>query len=169
LPRGVIASQIYGYELQVTELFFDGFFHRLDSDWINVLVAAIVFESKRDCWYRMIDKDIISPVISEPLGKVKRLIEIENEFGIQPNLKELDTKLSYAVFEWSRGCSFEELMEYTDTPPGDLVRYFRLASDLLRQIKRVVSVDDSLYSKINDCISRINRDVVDAEKQLRAG
>jgi len=169
LPRGVIASQIYGYELQVTELFFDGFFHRLESDWINVLITAIVFESKRDCWYRMIDKDIISPTISEPIRKVKRLIEIENEFGIQPNLKELDTKLSHAVYEWSRGCSFEELIEYTDTPPGDLVRYFRLASDLLRQVKRVVSVDDSLYSKISDCISRINRDVVDAEKQLRAG
>jgi superfamily II RNA helicase len=169
LPRGVIASQIYGYEIQVTELFFEGYFHRLDPDWINVLITAIVFESKRDCWYKMMDKSIISPIISDPIRKVKKIIEIENEFGIQPNLKELDTKLSFATYEWSRGCSFDELSNYTDTPPGDLVRYFRLASDLLRQMKRVVSVDDLLYYKINDCISRINRDVVDAEKQLRAG
>jgi superfamily II RNA helicase len=169
LPRGRIASQIYGYELQVTELFFDGYFHRLDSDWINVLITAIVFESKRDCWYKMIEKSVISPIISEPIRKIKKIMDIENEYGILPNLKELDTKLSYAAYEWSKGCSFDELKGYTDTPPGDLVRYFRLASDLLRQIKRVVSMEDPLYHKINDCISRINRDVVDAEKQLRAG
>jgi superfamily II RNA helicase len=169
LPRGKVASQIYGYELQVTELFFDGYFHRLDQDWINVLITAIVFESKRDCWYKMLEKSIISPVISEPVHKIRKISGIESEVGIVPPLKELDTKLSFAAYEWSNGCSFEELADYTDSPPGDLVRYFRLASDLLRQIKRVVSIDDSLYYKINDCISRINRDVVDAEKQLRAG
>ena len=167
LPRGRIASQIYGYEIQVTELFFDGYFHRLDQDWINVLVTAIVFESKRDCWYKMMEKSVISPIISDPVHKLRKIISKESEMGIVPTIKELDTKLSLAVYEWSRGCSFEELENYTDAPPGDLVRYFRLASDLLRQIKRVVSIDDSLYYKINDCISRINRDVVDAEKQLR--
>jgi superfamily II RNA helicase len=169
LPRGKIASQIYGYELQVTELFFDGYFHRLESDWINVVVTAIVFESKRDCWYKMLEKSIISPIISDPIRKIKSIIEIENSLGILPTLKELDTKLSFAAYEWSGGCGFDELTDYTDAPPGDLVRYFRLASDLLRQIRRVVSTDDSLFYKINDCISRVNRDVVDAERQLRAG
>lgn len=169
LPRGRIASQVYGYELQVTELFFDGYFHRLDPDWINVVVTAIVFESKRDCWYKMMEKSIINPVISDPIRKIRSIIEIENSLGIVPPLKELDTKLSFAAYEWSQGCGFDELTDYTDAPPGDLVRYFRLASDLLRQIKRVVSTDDSLFYKINDCISRINRDVVDAERQLRAG
>jgi len=169
LPRGKIASQIYGYELQVTELFFDGYFHRLESDWINVVVTAIVFESKRDCWYKMLEKSIISPVISDPIRKIKSIIEIENSLGILPPLKELDTKLSLAAYEWSGGCGFDELTDYTDAPPGDLVRYFRLAGDLLRQIRRVVSTDDSLFYKINDCISRVNRDVVDAERQLRAG
>jgi len=169
LPRGRIASQIYGYELQVTELFFDGYFHRLESDWINVIVTAIVFESKRDCWYKMMEKSVINSVISEPIRKIRRIIEIENSLGIEPKMKELDTKLSLAAYEWSDGCEFDELEKFTDIPPGDLVRYFRLASDLLRQIKRVVSTDDSLYHKINDCIFRINRDVVDAERQLRAG
>jgi ATP-dependent RNA helicase DOB1 len=169
LPRGRIASQIYGYELQVTELFFDGYFHRLEPDWINIIVTAIVFESKRDCWYKMMDKSVISSVISDPIRKIKRVIEIENSLGIEPKMKELDTKLSLAAYEWSNGCEFDELEKFTDSPPGDLVRYFRLASDLLRQIKRIVLTDDSLFYKINDCISRINRDVVDAERQLRAG
>ena len=169
LPRGRIASQIYGYEIQTTELFFDGYFHRLEPDWINVLVTAIVFESKRDCWYNMMNKGIINSIFREPSQKIKDIIEMETVLGIDTPLKPLDIKLSYAVFEWSKGCEFEDLVEYTDAPPGDLVRYFRLASDLLRQIKRVVSKDDILFNKINECISRINRDVVDAERQLRAG
>jgi superfamily II RNA helicase len=93
----------------------------------------------------------------------------EEALGIDILLKELDPKLSAAVYEWSRGCTFDELVDYTDAPPGDLVRYFRLASDLLRQMRRVVSKDDVLFDKINVCISKMNRDVVDAERQLRAG
>ena len=169
LPRGEVASQIYGYELQVTELFFDGYFHRLDPDWVNVLIMAIVFESKRGAWYKKMEKGAINPIISGPSRRIKRIRKREEDLGIDMPLKELDTKLSAAVYEWSRGCTFDELADYTDSPPGDLVRYFRLASDLLRQMKRVVSKDDALFDKINMCISRINRDVVDAERQLRAG
>jgi superfamily II RNA helicase len=169
LPRGEVASQIYGYELQVTELFFDGYFHRLDPDWVNVLIMAIVFESKRDVWYKRMEKEIINPIISGPSRRMKRILKREEALGIDTPLKELDAKLSAAIYEWSRGCTFDELVDYTDAPPGDLVRYFRLAADLLRQIRRAVSKDDALFDKINLCISKINRDVVDAERQLRAG
>jgi len=169
LPRGEVASQICGYELQVTEMLFDGYFHRLDSDLINVLTMAIVFESKRDVWYKKMGKDKINPIISGPSRKLKMIREKEEALGIDTPLKELDAKLSETVYEWSRGCAFDELVDHTDAPPGDLVRYFRLASDLLRQMKRLVSTDDTLFDKINICISKINRDVVDAERQLRAG
>jgi len=168
-PRGEVASQVFGYELQVTELLFDGYFHRLDPDWINVLVMAIVFESKRDVQYKKMEKHKLNPIISGPTKRIGKIREREEALGIDTRLKELDVKLSTALYEWSRGCTFEELADYTDSPPGDLVRYFRLASDLLRQMKRTVSRDDSLFDKINMCIGKINRDVVDAERQLRAG
>jgi superfamily II RNA helicase len=169
LPRGQVASQIFGYELQVTELLFDGIFHRLDPDLMSILIMAIVFESKRDVWYRKMEKSTIKPVISGPSRKIWSIKEREEALGIDVSLKELDTKLSATVYEWSKGCGFDELEDYTDAPPGDLVRYFRLGSDLLRQMRRVVSTDDPLLGKINLCISKINRDVVDAERQLRAG
>lgn len=169
LPRGKVASQIYGYELQVTELLFDGYFHRMDPDLVNVLIMAIVFESKRDVRYKKMEKRLINPIISGPSRRMKRIQKREETLGIDMPLKELDTKLSAAVYEWSRGCAFDELADYTDSSPGDLVRYFRLAGDLLRQMRRVVSKDDALFGKIDMCISKINRDVVDAERQLRAG
>lgn len=168
LPRGKIAAQIFGYELQVTELFFDGYFHRLDQDWINVVIMAIVFESKKDVWYKKLDKKDIKALFTEPSRKIGRITEREEALQIDSPTRNLDTMLSVATYEWSKGCSFDELSEYADSPPGDLVRYFRLASDLLRQMKRIVSQDDVLYGKIANCINKINRDVVDAERQLRA-
>ena len=168
-PRGEVASQVFGYELQVAELLFDGYFHRLDPDWINVLIMAIVFESKRDVRYKKMEKHKLNPIISGPTKRIEKIREREEALGIDTRLKELDVKLSTALYEWSQGCTFEELADYTDSPPGDLVRYFRLASDLLRQMRRTVSRDDSLFDKINMCIGKINRDEVDAERQLRAG
>jgi len=169
LPRGEVASQIFGYELQVTELFFDGYFHRLDPDLLNVLVMAIVFESKRDVWYKKMDKQKLNAIISGPTKRMEKIKEREAALGIDTSLKELDVKLSAVLYEWSKGCTFEELVDYTDSPPGDLIRYFRLASDLLRQMRRAVSREDALFDKINMCIGKVNRDVVDAERQLRAG
>ena len=169
LPRGEVASQIYGYEMQVTELLFDGLLHRLEPDWLNVMAMAIVFESRRGGWYKKMEKKAINPIVSGPFRKIEKIKKREEALGIDTPLKDLDTKLSVAIYEWSGGCAFDDLTEYTDSPPGDLVRYFRLASDLLRQIKRTVSRNDALFDKINVCISRINRDVVDAERQLRAG
>ena len=115
------------------------------------------------------NKALINPLMSGPSRMMKKFRAREEALGIDTPLKELDARLSTAVYEWSSGCTFEELEDYTDSPPGDLVRYFRLASDLLRQMKRVVSKDDILFDKIGLCISKINRDVVDAERQLRAG
>ncbi len=168
-PRGKAASQIYGYSLQITELLFDEYFHRLDPDLINVLMMATVFEAKPNCWYEEVDGEMAASILAEPSRKVEGIRAREETLGIDTLLKELDASLSAATYAWSGGCEFDELWDYTDATPGDLVRYFRLASDLLRQTRRAVSEDDDLLHKINECIARMNRDVVDAERQLRAG
>jgi superfamily II RNA helicase len=169
LPKGEVASQIFGYELQMTELFFDEYFHRLNPDEVNVLVMAVVFESKRDCWYSDMEEGIINSIILGPSRRLESIRKREEALEIDTPLKELDANLSAATYAWSTGCGFDELTGYTDTPPGDLVRYFRMASDMLRQMRRATSDDGTLFHKLNACISKINRDVVDAERQLRAG
>ena len=52
---------------------------------------------------------------------------------------------------------------------GDFVRSFRLVIDQLRQIRRAMAGHTTLVDKLNRCIAKINRDVVDAERQLRIG
>jgi superfamily II RNA helicase len=166
LPRARLAAQISGYEVQTTELFFDGYFHDLDPDQINVLIMAIVFESRMADFYRKIEDKAVRAILQGADEKIQGVIAIEGSLGIQENVRPLDPKFSSATYAWSRGCNFIELAQHTDAADGDIVRSFRSAIDLLRQLKRAVAEDASLADKLSKCIARINRDVVDAERQL---
>ena len=73
------------------------------------------------------------------------------------------------MLAWSRGCDFDKLERYARLDAGDFVRAFRLVIDQLRQIRRAMSGHTALVEKLNRCIGKINRDVVDAERQLRIG
>ncbi|MYB00559.1 hypothetical protein F4X90_12910 [Candidatus Poribacteria bacterium] len=81
----------------------------------------------------------------------------------------LSLRLSTAMLAWSRGCEFDRLEKYAHLDAGDFVRTFRLVIDQLRQIRRAMAGHTALVDKLNRCIGKINRDVIDAERQLRIG
>jgi superfamily II RNA helicase len=166
LPRGKIASQIFGYELQFTELYFEGFFEEISEEEINVLASSIVFESRRQDIFRKLNDRPIIRVVQNADVIISRLRKLERESGLPSQIKGLDPKLNKAVLEWSRGCKFEDLKTFTSGDDGDLVRSFRLIVDFLRQLKRAIA-DPSFKHKMDKCVSLMYRDVVDAEAQLR--
>ena len=100
---------------------------------------------------------------------LSRVRTIEFEFGVLDPLPRLETVLSASIWSWSRGCKFETLKELADLSDGDFVRTFRMVIDLLRQMKRAFKEHLPLNRKLENCIEKINRDVVDAERQLRTG
>lgn len=167
--KGKIASKIFGYELHITESLLDGDFYRLDPDQLCILIMAIVFESRKDCRYEKMRDKVLLPIISNLDQKIEIIRKKEKALGIDKPIKELDPNLGSATLAWSTGCNFDRLAIYTDATQGDLVRYFRMGSELLRQTRGALSDDDKLIDKINTCILKINRDIVNAEKQLRSG
>jgi superfamily II RNA helicase len=130
---------------------------------------AIVYESKKDEWYKNLKEKSVVEMLHQASQEVEKIRVLERRLGIEPPIPSLDPKLSAAIWAWSKGCRFEELRNYTNISDGDLVRAFRLASDLLRQISRAIPEHEALRGRIRASIDRITRDVVDAEKQLRAG
>ena len=169
LPRGNIASNIYGYELQLTQLLFSGFFERLNEDEINCLIVAIVSEPRKDGYYKRIkDKRFLS-ILGTAWNEILTIQEIEGQFNVSDITPLLEPRLCAAMRAWSRGCEFDKLTEYADLDAGDFVRAFRLVIDQLRQIRRAMPAHTALVDKLNRCIGKINRDVVDAERQLRIG
>ena len=170
LARGQVAAQINGYEIQVTELLFSGLFEELSEDEINVLITAIVCERRKDrlSYVKIKDKKILQ-LLGSADQVLSRVRTIEFEFGVLDPLPRLETVLSASIWSWSRGCKFETLKELADLSDGDFVRTFRMVIDLLRQMKRTFKEHLPLNQKLENCIEKINRDVVDAERQLRTG
>ena len=63
----------------------------------------------------------------------------------------------------------DNLRRLTSVSEGDLVRTFRMSLQLMRQLRRVLAKDDPLRDKLADAAALVDRDVVDARRQLELG
>lgn len=163
-PRGKIASQIFGYELQFTEMYYEGVFEGADEETINAIVSCIVFESRRSCPWRKLKDKKLQQAVDRADVIVHNLRALEMEARVPNQVKPLDTNLCNVLLAWCRGATFEQLRT-NDLDDGDLVRNFRLVVDFIRQMKRAIH-DPAFQDKLSRCVELIYRDVVDAEAQL---
>ena len=169
LPRGSTAAHLYGYELQLTQLLFSGYFERLTEDEINCLMIAIVSEPRKDGYFKPLKNERILEQLYQVSTEIAFIQDLEVKHNVTEITPTLELRLCTAMLAWSRGCSFDHLEKYARLDPGDFVRAFRLVVDQLRQIRRAMSGHTALVDKLNRCIGKVNRDVVDAERQLRIG
>ena len=169
LPRGNTAAHIYGYEVQLTQLLFSGFFERLSEDEINCLMVAIVTEPRKDGYFKPLRDERLLEVLYAVSSEISFIQHLEVKHKVTEITPLLELRLCTAMLAWSRGCDFDKLERYARLDAGDFVRTFRLVIDQLRQIRRAMSGHTVLVDKLNRCIGKINRDVVDAERQLRIG
>jgi superfamily II RNA helicase len=154
LARGEFAAKIHTEEIAVTELYFHGVFHEWTTDEINALALSLVYEARRR------GPEGFGPPRGRPfqrLREIKRfLADLERRY---PFIKPLNVQLSMVMFEWSRGASFDDVLELAQIPEGDLMRSFRMAIDLLRQVREATD-DRSLKEKLATCLDQVNRDIV---------
>jgi superfamily II RNA helicase len=80
-----------------------------------------------------------------------------------------DFGLAPAAAAWSQGLDFSELENYTSSTPGDIVRTFRMAIQMMRQLGQTLSEGYPLRDRLSEAIVAMNRDVVDAKLQLELG
>jgi len=73
------------------------------------------------------------------------------------------------VHDWCRGVSFADMRENTTAPPGDLVRVMRLTVQLLRQLRGALPRQAPVIKVIDRARDLLNRDEVDAARQLSLG
>ena len=165
LPRGRIASQIFGYELQFTEMYFDGFFEDADAEGLIVLVSSIVFESRRGAPRTRLKEKSLQRLVDRADQLIRRLRRLERKYELPNRVTPIDTGMCDTVLAWCRGAAFEDLRT-GNLDDGDLVRNFRLIVDFLRQMKRAI-IEPAFRDKVDRCVTLIYRDVVDAEAQLR--
>ena len=61
---------------------------------------------------------------------------------------------------------FDRILRWTDEDEGTLIRYFRMSVQILREILDTPASHE-LKVKVRNIVRRINRDIINAENQLR--
>jgi superfamily II RNA helicase len=169
--KGRFASRVYGFEVQLAELFEHGIFRRLDPIDILLVLGAIVFVPRRG--------DPTDPVRVRGLPELReeaervweRFEKIERALKVWNPTRRLEWGLCPPLRTWAEGGDMNEAARVTDIAPGDLVRYFRLTLQLIRQFRKALTGlrARDLEEKLDRAAALINRDEVDAEQQLMAG
>ncbi|MCM8758068.1 MAG: DEAD/DEAH box helicase [Candidatus Omnitrophica bacterium] len=165
-PKGKFASSLYSYELILAELYKENILEELDEFGLGVLATAVVFEPRKNQRILKISRN--SQKIKEIcLQIMKRIKQKEIHYRIYPFSKEPYFHLASSTEAWLRGTEFNKILQFTDTDEGELIRYFRMAVQILREIKESTLSSSLLKEKVSKVIRVLNRDLVDAEKQLR--
>jgi len=169
--KGRFASRVYGFEVQLAELFEQGVFRRLDPIAILLVLGAIVFVPRRG---DPTDADRVRGLsaLREEAERVwERFVKIERSLKVWDRTRRLEWGLSLPLRTWAEGGDMNDAARVTDIAPGDLVRYLRLTLQLIRQFRKALAGlrARDLEEKLDRAAAHINRDEVDAEQQLMAG
>ncbi|OGW88873.1 MAG: hypothetical protein A3A73_02600 [Omnitrophica bacterium RIFCSPLOWO2_01_FULL_50_24] len=164
--KGEFAARLFGYELLLTEMQGDGVLDGLNEAQLNVVLSSLVFEPRKG------DR---LPKLSyghhELLKGVEHYIRLihkkERKFHVFPYTKLPHFHLAATVEAWTQGESFDRLFRLTQVDEGELVRHFRMIIQILRDLAAAPHVSNRLRDSALRARRLINRDVVDAEKQLR--
>jgi len=163
--KGRFAKAVYGYELLLSELYAEGVFEELDEAGLGVIAVSILFEPRRNQKIEGVSK--MAAQIREVCEKAhERIRKKEIQYLIRPLSKAPHFNLARAIEAWIRGATFPQVLRLTDTDEGEVIRYFRMAVQILREMKDA-PISPELSTRVTNTLRLINRGIVDAEKQLR--
>ena len=132
-------------------------------------MVAIVTEPRKDVYFKPLNDERLLEILYVVNSEISFIQYLESKHNVTEITPMLELRLCTAMLAWSRGCEFDQLEKYAHLDAGDFVRTFRLVIDQLRQIRRTMAGHTALIDKLSRCIGKINRDVIDAERQLRIG
>jgi ATP-dependent RNA helicase DOB1 len=164
--KGKFASWMYGYELILSELLEEGALEYVDDVGLAVLLAALTYEPRRNQSEPDLPKDLVT--IAKRADRAHdRIRQMEAKFKVFPPTRPPAFHLALAVKAWTQGAPFSDMGRFTDVDEGEIIRHLRMVIQLLRQIQHAPLVSDRLRQTATSARKKINRDWVDAEKQLK--
>ena len=167
--KGHFARWMFGHELYMAEMFESGLLDRFSPNELCFAISCLVFEPRKG-----VELPKYSPKhlrwIERELKHIHRKIHVEEVVNeIEPYVSPPHPQMGLAVDAWVKGVDFDEIVEISRMDEGAIVRYLRMINQSLRQIVQVPYTSNSLRSTARDARKLINRDVVDAERQIRIG
>ena len=151
---GLLASQIHGHELLITEMFMEGLFHSYPPAELNAVMVSIGYEPRKN-EYRLKHRLDLSPVF-----RIWHFLAKMEQRMIGFSTVQFNDHVAALAYRWSNGESFANLLNDSSIDEGDLVFAFRRGIDLLRQVRNATTDDPNLQAKLRECITLMDRDEV---------
>ena len=157
-----------GYEVAATEALEMGWVHRCDPVQLAMLFSAMIYEPRR--YDESARPTRTMKGIAVPFEEhMASFAAIEAAYGVGHPTRLPDFGLAGPVQFWAEGMDFERVIAKTTLAPGDLVRVLRMTIQLLRQVEHALKKGDPARPVLHGARERIDRDVVDARRQLELG
>ena len=163
--KGKLASKMHGIELQIGEIFESGILTTLSAKKLAILACALSYEPRKRERKPRLNKDI-ERLRKEIMLILKDVRKKEKAKGIYPQSKYPYFHLSPAIILWFEGARFWKMSEKVPQEEGEIVRYFRMGLQILKELRKIAFLDKSVREKISIAIKRMDRDQVNAEKQM---
>jgi len=163
--KGRFAAKIYGYELSLSELYGKGILEDLSENELAILSLALVFEPRKGSIMPRLTRDArsLQDITTNTLDKIQKM---EKGLGIKPFSKNYFFHLTPSIEAWMKNETFDRLLRYTDADEGEIIRSFRMAIQILREMIDT-SISQQLKDRLKKVVYLVNRDIIDAERQLR--
>jgi len=167
--RGRLAQRINGYELQITELLFQGVLEELSATALAVVFVGLIHEQRTRGEPIRIPQKFYGDLRHRVDAICRQLTSRAYQCQLPDVPKRPDWGLTPAVIAWMKGADFDQALEEAEVGPGDLCRALRMALQLMRQVRRAIDKDWDLYERLGEARLAMNRDEVDARRQLELG
>ncbi|MDA1193890.1 MAG: DEAD/DEAH box helicase [Planctomycetota bacterium] len=166
--KGLLCAHINGYEVPVTEAYEGGWLFRCDPVEAAMLFASIVYEARpSDVCPR--PKRLLKGIRVPFEQHMKAWAQRERDLGLRQLTRPPEFSVAGLVERWAEGATIESILEQTSLAPGDIVRLLRMTIQLLRQTHHALASGDPCIPVLREAQARIDRDVVDARRQLELG
>jgi superfamily II RNA helicase len=163
--KGEFAKLIHGYGLILSELFENGYLENIDYRELAVLSLSIVYEPKPGSRMPRLSEKY-KRIRAHTTDAVNKIHYIEERNGLLSKSKRCYFDLSFPLYEWMNEKDFEEIIFSVKIDEGELIRYYRMAIQLMRELLRT-HIAKSVKEQIETAIALMNYGVIDAENQLK--
>ena len=165
--KGGFVARVKGYEIQAGEWRESGLLDELDHRQLAALLMATVYEPRQDHE----SERSRMPGLRRLEALAGELIEAFREEEWHEGLLDLTQRVHFGLTRplelWLDGRPLTDLADVTSVRAGDMVRNFRLLLLCARQIRRALpDTESDRRDRIADVMRAVNRDEVDARRQL---
>ncbi len=165
--KGRFASTLFGYELIMTEMRAAGILDELSPADLAALLSSFIYEPRKGQPTSLRLKPRHEKLRKLADHHLEWIYRKELKFRIPARHRISHFHLAGMVEAWVHGASFQKLSGETPVDEGELIRYLRMVIQLLRELSHSPYVDKTLKESARSAEQKINRDIVDAEQQLR--